>query len=57
MDDGSESMGWDGIRAAAAMIPLQPPAASSIAGEVDQLYYLLTGIITERLLYQIPRVR
>ena len=26
------------------MIPMQPPAASSIAGEVDQLYYLLTGI-------------
>jgi cytochrome c oxidase subunit II len=30
--------------AMAAMIPLQPPQASSIAGEIDQLYYVLTGI-------------
>lgn len=28
----------------AAMIPLQPPAASTIAGGVDKLYYVLTGI-------------
>ncbi len=26
------------------MIPLQPPAASSIADDVDQLYLVLTGI-------------
>lgn len=29
---------------AAVMIPLQPPAASSIAESVDQLYFFLTGI-------------
>ena len=29
---------------AAVMIPLQPPAASTIAGGVDKLYYVLTGI-------------
>lgn len=31
-------------RMAAAMIPLQPPSASTISPGVDQLYYLLTGI-------------
>ncbi len=32
------------LTAAAAMIPLQPPAASTIAGGVDKLYYVLSGI-------------
>jgi len=32
------------VTAPAAMIPLQPPAASTIAGGVDKLYYVLTGI-------------
>jgi cytochrome c oxidase subunit II len=32
------------VTAAAAMIPLQPPAASTIAGGVDELYYVLSGI-------------
>ncbi len=32
------------VTPAAAMIPLQPPAASTIAGGVDKLYYVLTGI-------------
>ena len=42
---GLIQFGSNGIEAAAAaMIPLQPPAASTIAGGVDQLYYLLTGI-------------
>src|SRR6202142_3851829 len=45
---GLFQLGWSGTNAAtsalATMIPLQPPAASSIAGEVDKLYYLLTGI-------------
>jgi len=35
--------GWN-LQVAAAMIPLQPPSASTISGGVDQLYYLLTGI-------------
>ncbi len=35
--------GWNPL-AAAAMIPLQPPSASTISGGVDELYYLLTGI-------------
>lgn len=35
--------GWNPA-VAAAMIPLQPPAASTIARGVDELYYLLTGI-------------
>jgi len=30
--------------AALALMPFQPPAASSIAGDVDQLYYLLSAI-------------
>ncbi len=34
------------ISAAWAMIPIQPPAASSIAEDVDRLYYFLTGITT-----------
>ena len=41
---GLIQVGWSGMLALAAIIPLQPPAASSVAGEVDQLYYLLTGI-------------
>ncbi len=41
---GLIQFGMESVAAMAAMIPLQPPAASSIAGEVDQLYYLLTGI-------------
>src|ERR1700731_3057063 len=36
--------GFDSIAVAAAMIPIQPPAASSIADGVDKLYYFLTGI-------------
>ncbi len=32
------------VTTAAVMIPLQPPAASTIAGGVDKLYYVLTGI-------------
>ena len=28
----------------AALFPMKPPAASTIAGGVDQLYYLLTGV-------------
>ena len=31
--------GFDSLAAVAAMMPLQPPAASSIANSVDQLYY------------------
>src|SRR5471032_2307655 len=45
---GLFQFGLTGTKAAASslalMIPMQPPAASTIAGEVDQLYYLLTGI-------------
>jgi cytochrome c oxidase subunit II len=45
---GLFQLGWSGTKEAASalalMIPIQPPAASSISGEVDQLYYLLTGI-------------
>ena len=41
---GLIQLGWSGLAVLAAMIPMQPPAASTIAGEVDQLYYLLTGI-------------
>ncbi len=41
---GLIQFGWSGLAAIAAMIPMQPPAASTIAGEVDQVYYLLTGI-------------
>jgi cytochrome c oxidase subunit 2 len=36
--------GIQSIALAAAMIPIQPPAASSIANGVDELYYFLTGI-------------
>ena len=36
--------GLNSAAAAAAMIPLQPPAASTIAGGVDKLYYVLSGI-------------
>jgi cytochrome c oxidase subunit II len=45
---GLFQFGLNGTKAAASslalMIPMQPPAASTIAGEIDQLYYLLTGI-------------
>ena len=33
-----------GLHEIAALFPIQPPAASTIAGGVDQLYYFLTGI-------------
>jgi cytochrome c oxidase subunit 2 len=36
--------GISSVTAGAAMIPLQPPAASTIAGGVDKLYYVLSGI-------------
>lgn len=36
--------GFHQMTGAAALFPLQPPAASTIAGGVDQLYYFLTGI-------------
>jgi cytochrome c oxidase subunit 2 len=36
--------GFSSASGAAAMIPLQPPAASTIAGGVDKLYYVLSGI-------------
>jgi cytochrome c oxidase subunit II len=36
--------GLNSVRGAAAMFPLQPPAASSIAEGVDKLYLALTGI-------------
>jgi len=36
--------GWAGLQTLAAMFPLQPPVASSIAGDIDRLYYLLTVI-------------
>ena len=42
-DDGSRSIRLEYSAAAAAMIPLQPPAASSIADGVDKLYYCLDG--------------
>ena len=35
--------GWQPA-ALAAMIPMQPPSASSISQGVDELYYLLTGV-------------
>jgi cytochrome c oxidase subunit II len=35
---------WKPTWAAYLNVPFQPPAASSIAGSVDELYYLLTGI-------------
>src|ERR1700685_1939017 len=45
---GLFQFGLNGTKAAASslalMIPMHPPAASTIAGEIDQLYYLLTGI-------------
>ncbi|HKV03932.1 MAG TPA: cytochrome c oxidase subunit II [Candidatus Acidoferrales bacterium] len=36
--------GLHSISAVAAMIPIQPPSASSIAEGVDELYYVLSGI-------------
>jgi len=36
--------GFDSMAGLWAMIPLQPPAASSIADGVDKLYLVLTGI-------------
>src|SRR5580693_8077833 len=41
---GLAQSGLQGMAAVWAMIPIQPPAASSIAEDVDKLYYLLTGI-------------
>jgi cytochrome c oxidase subunit 2 len=41
---GLAQSGLPGMAAVWAMIPIQPPAASSIAEDVDKLYYLLTGI-------------
>jgi cytochrome c oxidase subunit II len=41
---GLAQTGFQNVAAALAFMPFQPPPASSIAGEVDQLYYLLTGI-------------
>ena len=41
---GLAQSGLQGMAALWAMIPIQPPAASSIAEDVDKLYYLLTGI-------------
>src|ERR1700732_4444130 len=41
---GPIQSGFQSIAVAAAMIPIQPPAASSIASGVDKLYYFLTGI-------------
>ena len=41
---GLSQSGLQGVAAVLATIPLQPPAASSIAEGVDKLYYLLTGI-------------
>jgi cytochrome c oxidase subunit II len=41
---GLTQSGLQGMAAVWAMIPFQPPAASSIAEDVDKLYYLLTGI-------------
>jgi cytochrome c oxidase subunit II len=35
---------FNSMAAAAGMIPVQPPAASTIAGGVDELYYVLSGI-------------
>jgi cytochrome c oxidase subunit 2 len=36
--------GLQHLGGAAALFPVQPPDASTIAGGVDQLYYLLTGV-------------
>jgi cytochrome c oxidase subunit 2 len=36
--------GLQQMAGAAAIFPMQPPAASSIAGGIDQLYYFLTGV-------------
>ena len=36
--------GLNSLAAMAAWIPLQPPTATKIAGEVDELYYFLTAI-------------
>src|SRR5579862_6455861 len=41
---GLAQTGLQNAAAALAFMPFQPPAASSIAGDVDQLYYLLTAI-------------
>src|SRR6185437_16011813 len=36
--------GTNAMAALAAFLPLHPPTASSIAGEVDQVFYFLTGL-------------
>jgi cytochrome c oxidase subunit II len=41
---GSIQTAFSSVASTAAMIPLQPPAASTIAGGVDELYYVLSGI-------------
>ena len=41
---GLIQFGLNSMVSVAALVPLHPPAASTIAGEVDQLYYFLTGI-------------
>ena len=41
---GLIQFGLSSMGSVAAMVPLHPPAASTIAGEVDRLYYFLTGI-------------
>ncbi len=41
---GSFQFGLDSLPVAAAMMQFKPPAASTIADSVDQLYLFLTGI-------------
>jgi cytochrome c oxidase subunit II len=41
---GLSHFGLQAMALAWAMIPFQPPSASTTSGEIDQLYYLLTGI-------------
>lgn len=36
--------GWNGVAGLAAVLPFQPPTASSIAEGVDELHYFLTAI-------------
>src|SRR5271154_3441214 len=41
---GFIEFGLNSLAGAVALMPLQPPAASSIADDVDKLYFVLTGI-------------
>ncbi len=41
---GLSQTGLKAVAALCAMIPFQPPSASTISEGIDQLYYLLTGI-------------